>query len=203
MPAVTLPFTTGFTPAGGWVGTNYYNYILGDGDYVLNKKLEGLVLVTGNARLLARQDIQFRDGSTDDDGIEFAPGARLELYSDAKNAKLTGKKDKKKHPLSERTAFNSGGNATNFMFFGSDKLENLELSKSDEFTGIIYAPNTNIKLKAGSVKYYRCHLNGSIIGYDVTLEKNANVHYDENIANLEAESYVVESWSESGTAATL
>jgi hypothetical protein len=203
MPSVTPPFTSGFTPAGGWVGTNYYDYILNNGDYVLNQKLQGLVLVTGNARLLARQDIVFKDGSNDDDGIEFAPGARLELYCDSKNAKLTGKKDKKNKPLSDRTAFNSGGNATNFMFFGTDKLDVLNLSKSDEFCGIIYAPNTKITLKAGSVKYYRCHVNGSIIGYDVTLEKNANVHYDENIANLDADSYVVESWAESGSAGEL
>jgi hypothetical protein len=203
MPSVTLPFTAGFLPVGGFVGTNYYDYILASGDYVLNQKLEGKVLVTGQARFLAKQDIIFKDGSSDDDGIEFAPGATLELYVDAKNAKLTGKKDKKKAPLSERTAFNSGGNATNFLFFGTDKLEKLELSKCDEFVGIVYAPASEVKLKAGSVKYYRCHLNGAIIGYDVTLEKNANVHYDENVANLAADSYVVESWAESGTAGEL
>lgn len=199
MPSVTLPFTSGFTPSGGWVGTNYYDYILNSGDYVLNKKLEGKVLVTGKVRFLAKQDIQFKDGSTDDDGIEFDPGARLELYVDAKNVKFTGTKNKKKKPLSERTAFNEDGNATNFMFFGTDKVEHVDLAKCDEFVGLIYAPTAEVKLKAGSLKYYRCNLIGSIIGFDVSIEKNANLHYDENIANLENEGFVVESWAESGT----
>ena len=67
----------------------------------------------------------------------------------------------------------------------------------DEFTGIIYAPNANIKLKAGSPKYYRCHVFGALSGYQVTLEKNAHMHYDENISTADnAKNYVIESYQE-------
>ena len=67
----------------------------------------------------------------------------------------------------------------------------------DEFTGIIYAPNALVTLKAGSPKYYRCHVFGSISGYQVKLEKNAQVHYDENIASTDnSKNYIIESWKE-------
>jgi hypothetical protein len=194
MPSVIKPFNSASKPLGGTVDGVTYDYILGNGDWDLTK-LDGKVLVTGNARLLVRNDISFKDGPTDDEGIEFAPGGRLELYMDGKNAKLVGKKDPKKGPSLERT-FNPGGNATNFFYFGTDKNLTLEMKNIDEFNGIVYAPKAQITLKAGSLKYYRCHLYGSIQGFGVKLEKNANVHYDENIGSLPADSFVVESWRE-------
>ena len=197
IPSVTPPFTTGTTPIGGWIGTNYYKYILTGGvKWVLNGDLEGRVYVAGNAQFYVKKDIKFKDDMASDDGIEFAPGARLELYAGGKEAKFSGGKNKKKAIPSDKLAFNEEGNATNFMFYGTDKMEMVNLSKCDDFTGIVYAPNAEIKLKAGSIKYYRCNVMGALIGKKVTLEKNATFHYDENIANLEAEAFVVESWSE-------
>ncbi len=204
IPSVTPPFTTGATPSGGWIGTNYYNYILTGGiNWALNGDLEGKVYVAGNAKFYVKKDIKFKDDMSSDDGIEFAPGARLELYAGGKEAKFSGSKIKKKAIPSDKLAFNEQGNATNFMFYGTDKMEKVDLSKCDEFTGIVYAPNAEIKLKAGSIKYYRCNVMGALIGKTVTLEKNATFHYDENIANLEAEAYVIESWSEVASSAAL
>jgi hypothetical protein len=89
---------------------------------------------------------------------------------DGTETKFVGVKTKKK-ALSLRTAFNEDGNATNFLYFGTDRNTKVELAKMDEFTGIIYAPKAEVKLKAGSVKYYRCHLNGSIQGFKVKLRR--------------------------------
>ena len=204
MPSVIPPFRNGLVPIGGFVGTNYYNYILNDGDYVLNSTdLKGTVLVQGNARLLVKKNVNFKDDATSDDGIDFAAGGRLELYADGDSAKLVGKKDKKKGLISNQLGVNQGGNPTNFMFFGTDRLTKLEIAKNDDVTGIIYAPKAQITLKGGSPKYYHFTLQGAIMGYNVTLEKNISVHYDENIANLEAESYVVEQWNEIATPTTL
>ena len=196
MPSITPPFTTGTMPSGGTIDGTYYDYILTSGKWAINGNLQGKVHVSGNAQLYVKNDIKFKDGATDDDGIEFAPGATLALYGNGKEAKFVGKKDKKKAVPSERVAFNEGGNATNFMFYGTDRMELIELAKCDEFVGIIYAPKAEIKLKAGSPKYYRCNVTGALLGFKVKLEKNVTFHYDENIANLEAEAFVVESWSE-------
>jgi hypothetical protein len=194
MPPVVKPFTTGYSPTNGTIGGVFYNAIYGDGDYKVSQ-LKDKILIAGKARILVTDKIEFKDGAAEDDGIVFQPDARLEIYMDGTETKLVGVKTKKK-ALSLKTAFNEDGNATNFLYFGTDRNTKVELAKMDEFTGIIYAPKAEVKLKAGSVKYYRCHLNGSIQGFRVKLEKNANVHYDENIGTMEPDSYVVESWKE-------
>ena len=196
MPSVTPPFTTGLTPVGGFIGTNYYDYILTSGKWVKNGNLQGKVYVVGNAQFYVKNDIKFKDGATDDDGIEFAPGATLSLYCAGKEATFTGTKDKKKAIPSDRMGFNEGGNATNFLFYATDNLTTVNLSKCDEFTGIVYAPNAAITLKAGNPKYYHGEVIGALLGFKVKLEKNASLHYDENIANLESEGYVIENWTE-------
>ena len=203
MPSVTPPFTTGTAPSGGFIGTNYYDYILTSGNWAINGNLQGKVYVAGNATFYVKNDIKFNDAVNADDGIEFGPGATLSLYCNGKNATFAGSKVKKKAVASAKLAFNEDGNATNFIFYGTDRLTMVNLSKCDEFTGIVYAPNAEIKLKAGSIKYYHCNVIGSLQGRKVTLEKNASLHYDENIANLESESYVVESWSEVSASAAL
>src|SRR5262249_41911654 len=65
MPSVSKPFNNGAKPLGGIVNGISYDYILGDGDWDLTK-LDGQVLVTGNARLLVRNQIDFKDGANDD-----------------------------------------------------------------------------------------------------------------------------------------
>ena len=194
MPDLEMPYKNGISPIGGWVGTNYYDYILGDGDYEISK-LKGVVLVTGHARLLVKNKIEFKDGSTDSDGIVFDPNGYLEIWMEGKEAKLVGKKVKKSKPT-ERLGFNEDGKATNFFYFGGPKNEKLEMAKMDEFTGIVYAPNAKVIIKGGNPKYYKAHFYGAVMGYEVKLEKNANFHYDENIGSLPADSFVVESWRE-------
>jgi len=194
MPDVEVPFSTGFIPTGGWVGTNYYDYILPDGDYEL-EELKGSVLVTGNARLLVTKTIQFSEDPKDNHGIEFDSTARLEIYMAGKDAKLVGKKDKKSKP-SVKMCLNQEGNPTNFLYFGLRKHDKLEVKNMDDFTGIIYAPYTEITLKAGSTKYYHCNFHGAIMGERIKLEKNVSFHYDENLAGAAADIYLVESWEE-------
>ena len=194
MPSVVKPFNTGLSPGGGVIGTNTYDFILLNGDYKMSQ-LNGKVYVGGNARLLVTAKINFKDGNSDDEGIDFAPGARLELYMEGQDAVLAGNKNKK-NPTSLKRGFNTGGNTTNFFYFGTDKNTKLEISNADEFSGIIYAPKAAISIKAGSVKYYHMNVFGSIQGYSVKLEKNATFHNDETIGSLLADSYVVESWAE-------
>lgn len=195
MPAIARPFNSGIKPIGGFVGTNYYDVILPSGDWKINQ-FEGKVYVAGDARLLVTSKMEFKDGSSDDDGIEFGPGARLQLYVECKEAKLVGKKRKKKD-TSQNLAFNEEGNATNFLYYGLDKNEKLTLSKMDEFVGVIYAPNAAVTIKGGNAKYYKCNVFGSVSGLKVTMERSVNFHYDENIASTDGlRTYVIESWKE-------
>ena len=199
MPDVQQPFNNGSHPSGGFVGTNYYDYILNDGDYKVSQlggNGRGKVYVAGNARLLVTAKIDFQNDDNLDEGIEFAPTARLELYMQGQDAHLRGKKDKK-NPNSLKRSFNPNGNTTNFLYYGlPSHTGDLELKNMDQFCGLIYAPGAHIKLTAGSLKYYRCHFFGTIIGYNVEMQKNANLHYDENMTNLGVDNYVIESWRE-------
>ena len=195
MPPVVAPFAAAPKPIGGLVGTNYYDVILPAGDWQLGN-FKGLVYVSGGARLLVTGNITFDDSATTDEGIEFAAGASLKVYMKGQTARFVGRKTKKK-VITTQTCFNEGGNATNFLYYGLNNNTEINLSKMDEFTGIIYAPNANIKLKAGSPKYYRCHVFGALSGYQVTLEKNAHMHYDENISTADnTKNYVIESYQE-------
>jgi len=204
MPEVEVPFSGGFTPSGGWVDTNYYDYILNSGDYKLSQ-LKGAVLVAGNARILVTDKIEFSEDPKDDHGIAMDPGASIEIYMAGKEAKIRGKKDKKIKKKTKKgvdytntTAFyiNGLGNPTNFFYYGLKKNNKVELKNLDDFTGIIYAPSAEIKIKAGSTKYYHCNIHGAVMGKKVKLEKNVSFHFDENIGNLPADSFVVESWEE-------
>jgi hypothetical protein len=195
MPSVVLPFTTGVPPVSGFVGTNHYDMILDDGDYKVGN-LKGKVLVRGNARILASGSVNFDTDPKKDQGIEIDPGAHLEIYADCKDVIMTGKKNKK-NQTSLRMGLNQGGNATNCFIYGTDKVKNMELHNMDTFTGVIYAPNAEVKLKAGSPKYYHCDVFGAISGFRVTLEKNATFHYDENVGTTPGmRQYVITSWRE-------
>ncbi len=195
MPSVVLPFTTGVPPLSGLVGTNFYDMILDNGDYKVGN-LKGKVLVRGNARILANGNVNFNTDPNKDEGIEMDPGARLEIYADCRDVTMTGKKNKKNR-TSLRMGLNAGGNATNCFLFGTDKCQNINLHNMDSFTGVIYAPNAEVKLKAGSLKYYHCDVFGAISGLKVTLEKNATFHYDENVGTAKGfRQYVITSWVE-------
>ena len=195
MPPVVKPYNSAVTPSGGFVGTNYYDTILAAGDWKISQ-FKGKVYVSGDARLLVTAKVEFKDGASDDDGIEFGPGGRLQLYVDCQDATIVGKKTKKK-AVSLQTSFNEDGNATNFVYYGTDKNTTLQLSKMDEYVGVIYAPNANVTLKAGSPKYYHCNVYGSISGYRITLEKNAHFHYDEALVATDSlRKYIISSWKE-------
>ena len=198
MPEVTKPFNVSTGPAtknNQTIDGEFYDTVYYTGDYKVSQ-LKGRIYIDGSARILVTSKIDFKDGSGDEDGIDIADSGRLEIYMEGKDAKLVGRKNKKKNPLSEQTGFNADGNTTNFYYFGLDKNTKLDLSKIDKFSGIIYAPSAEVTLKAGSVKYYRCEVHGSIQGKKVKMEKNAHLHYDENIGSLPADSFVVESWKE-------
>ena len=195
MPPVVLPFTTGVPPLSGFVGTNYYDMILDKGDYKVGN-LKGKVLVRGTARILATGNVNFSTDPRKDEGIEIDPGARLEIYADCMNVTMTGKKNKK-NTTSLKMGLNAGGNATNSFLFATDKCTSIDFHNMDTFTGVVYAPNAEVKLKAGSPKYYHCDVFGSISGKRITLEKNATFHYDENVGTAPGfRQYVIKSWRE-------
>ena len=96
-----------------------------------------------------------------------------------------------------RRLFLAALDITDLYVFGTDKCEKIELHNMDSFTGVIYAPNAEVKLKAGSPKYYHCHVFGAISGLKVTLEKNVDFHYDENVGETPGfRLYVIKSWRE-------
>jgi len=191
-PEVEVPFKAGLPPMGGVVGTNTYDYILPSGNYEMSK-LTGKVLVTGQAKLLVTEEIAFNTVGTANDGIEFAPGAQLEIYMAGKFAQFIGKNN----GAGFMRTFNPGGNATNFFFYGLEGNEHVDLEYIDEFVGMIYAPNAEIVLRTTpSSQEFPFHAAKAIMGRRVRLEKSLSFHYDENVRKLPPDHYVVGSWEE-------
>ncbi len=79
-PDVNPPFTGGaFTPGGGTVDGDYYNYVLGDGNYQLSSlKISGQkdMIVTGHAVLYVTGDVDISGQAY----VHIAPDASLEMY---------------------------------------------------------------------------------------------------------------------------
>ena len=175
---VRVPWTTGgVLPTGGKVGSTNYQYILGTGKWELGKvDLKSPMLVTGNAVLYVTGDFK----ATDD--IQINSGASLTLY-------MAGSK----FEVSDKNISLSGGNATQFQYYGLPNNKTIKLTKHDAtFTGIIYAPNAKVMIDGNS------DVIGSIVGKCVHLKHNGQMHFDEgiNTRGTEADVYALKTWTE-------
>jgi hypothetical protein len=175
LPPVEMPFNGGaFTPGPGLIGLTLYDYVLGSGNYQL-RSFGGKVRVTGNAVLLVTERVQFTGG----DQIEIAPGASLRLYVAAADAAIGG-----------NGIINESGLSTGFTYYGLPSNRNLALGGGAEFTGLIYAPNTDVDLK--------CYIiNGAVVCNSAHLNGNTSFHFDEALKNIKyLTRYTIVSWDE-------
>lgn len=86
---------------------------------------------------------------------------------------------------------------TKFMLFGTDSFTgDMEWNSNTDFYGAVYVPRANVIYNSAANFY------GSIMGKYVDIASQANIHYDEALANLEivpgsmGSYYLVKSWQE-------
>lgn len=173
MPATTAPFTSGLAPGSGTIGTNYYDNVLGSGNYVLTK-LQDNTIVTGNAVLYVTGDIKMAT----DEKLVIAPGASLKLYCGSSGA-VFGYID------------NQNTNPNTFIYYGLPVNKTIDLQGQDGLIGCFYAPEASLTLNGHSTLY------GSIVASGAKLNGNAAIHYDESLRKvLPRRGFIITAWNE-------
>jgi hypothetical protein len=178
---VKAPFSSGYSiPVGGTDsdGTRY-TYVLEGKDYQLSS-FQGKVLVTGDAVLHVTDWMEF----TGNDVIIIQPGASLKLYVSAPEALIGG-----------QGIMNLDGNALSFQYLGLPSNQILQYQGNGEFTGVVYAPDTDFYLGGGGNNIY--DFIGASITKTVQMNGHYRFHYDESLSRLgPIRDYIVTAWNE-------
>lgn len=162
MPDATVPFTGGFTPSAGWVGTNFYDYFLFEGDYVLTS-FAGNAIVLRSARLYVTSFFNLSGRNR----LVIAPGASLKLYVRPPSAFIGG-----------GGVVNQTGNATNFQYYGLPGNTNVSLV-TNSLIGVLYAPGAHFVFNSATGSN---HLSGAVVSRTASVSGAAQIHFDERLA---------------------
>lgn len=162
--------------------TETFAVILGDGDYYttsLSLSGHSKMLVKGHARIVITDDFQMSGQSQ----VIIQEGASLEVYLDNKAS------------LSGNGVMNLNNNALYYKIFGTPNVSNIKLSGNAEFTGIIYAPQSEFHLGGGGNTAY--DFVGAAVVSEAKLNGHFNFHYDELLGRQGGTGlYKLTSWNE-------
>jgi hypothetical protein len=176
---VTLPSGSGWTPDGGTVDGQTYDYIL-DSRYFELSHFTGKVLVTGDAVLHVTENILFEGN----DFVELAPGASLVIYMSGESTTFAGNGN-----------WNQNGSALALQYWGLPTNTHVELAGNGSFTGTVYAPSAALHLNGGGKDIY--DFVGASISKTIELDGKVQFHYDEALADVGPNrGYIVDSWNE-------
>ncbi len=181
-PDVTVPFTSGATPANGTIGNTNYAVVIASGNYVmsaLNLSSQQKMIVTGQASLYVSGDISMSGQSF----IYLVPGARLTLYCGG-SASLTG-----------NGVANANLDALSFQYYGLPSNTSLALSGNAAFTGVIYAPEAAFSMNGGGNNTY--DFVGAAVASTINMNGHFHFHYDESLGQRgPGAGYTLTSWNE-------
>jgi hypothetical protein len=133
-------------------------------------------LVTGDATLLVTRKVNI----TGDSFIRILPGARLKLYVAAPRAHVAG-----------QGVVNESSQPASFIYYGLPSNQHLAVSGEGEFAGVIYAPDTSLRLN-GTGEFY-----GGVVAKEATMNGDFNFHFDESLGRLKELQHIqVVNWNE-------
>ncbi len=114
--------------------------------------------------------------------ITVTPGSRLRIYTEG-DVKIAG-----------NGLFNENDSPDTFQLWGTSTAaiaQDIQIAGNGALTGIIYAPNGNIRINGNG------DVMGAAVGRHVTITGNAAFHYDESLANWSASSpFGITRWRE-------
>jgi len=186
IPDAPLPPPGGFTalPGGGYVGSTYYDHILGgsvgSGQVVysltdLQMNSSQRILIQGDVVLKISGNLQM----TGQSAIEIATTGQLNMYVSGNTASIGGGGivNQTKDPL-------------RFGYFGAKTNTRLDLDGTSGFYGVVYAPYADLNLAGGSILF------GGTVTKTVKATGGFTMHYDQCLDNGGAGRYIVTSWDE-------
>ncbi|NQU09439.1 hypothetical protein HQ590_01500 [bacterium] len=138
----------------------------------VDPKKGGDVVINGNVRLYVTGIVQFSDVPS----LRIPDGSSLEIYVGGE-VSITGS-----------GIHNGSGLAANNQWYGLSTSIDWKLSGDNNFIGVVYAPNAEVKL-AGSANFI-----GAFVG-DLMDVSPKNLHYDEALGkSVTKDGYTVLSW---------
>ena len=180
-PDVLPPFQTAVPPDGDEIDGVNYTWILGYGNYLLNKgitfKTGDKILVVGRARVYVTGDFIMQGSAS----IIMTPGASLELYVGGANTSIG--------------AVNNPGNCATFSYFGLPGNTSISLAGNNSFLGSIYAPNAALSMSGGGNN--DIDFQGACAVKTMSINGHFKLHFDENLKRKgPVRGYQVTSWDE-------
>jgi len=169
--------------------TSYDYYILGSPtnlppiDYYVDQLPGGNIFVKGNARLVVAGSLDVA-GNKPANQITLDTDAKLEMWVGVTSCKLSG-----------NGVINPTGFAQNFICWCTDSVTDVSLNGNGEFTGILIAPNGNVRLNGGgkaSEDFIGC-----LLANNITLNGKFNFHYDEALRSYNGTGrFTIQEWNE-------
>jgi Putative Ice-binding-like adhesive domain len=171
---VSPPFdpSTAATPF-SFVSNSTTIYILTSTNYAMTSltlHAGDLMNVIGNASLYVIGSVLMQSSGATASAINISPGANLRLYVGGTNAAL------------QQVNVSSGGNASQFEYFGLPANTNLTWQVNAEFVGTIYAPEAKLSLGGGGQNAY--DYEGACVVNSITINGHVNFHFDENLKRV-------------------
>jgi len=118
------------------------------------------------------------------DSITIATGGGLTSYSGGDSVVIGG-----------NGVFNQTGYAANLMFYGTPSVTSLTLNGNGEFTGVVVAPNANVRLNGGGTGVD--DFSGSMLVNSVKMNGHFRFHYDEALSRIpNTGRFLITSWDE-------
>ncbi len=154
-----------------------------DSELITGDHKYGSLDLSGNADLTLSGDVRIyvtgditTDGNTD---VIINYGSNAKIYHDG-NVNI-----------SSNSEWNTSQNPADLQFYGTTSVSTVTCTGNAEIRGALYAPSANIYLQGNA------DICGAVIGNTVSMEGNANIHYDEEFANeTSAVGYKVYAWQE-------
>ena len=165
------------------VASDRYDYVLSADRYELpGLRMSGSqrLIVTGtNVTLYIQGDLAMTGQSE----IHIAPGASLTLYAGG-DVNLAG-----------NGVMNYTLDASHFSLFGLPTCHNIAISGNAAFTGVIYAPQADVRMNGGGNDKY--DVVGAIVANTAEMHGHFQFHYDEALGRARIlAKYSVASWRE-------
>jgi choice-of-anchor A domain-containing protein len=159
-----------------------YAYVAGSGNYQVNAlSMQGQeeLLITGDTVLYVVGDLSMAGNSQ----ITIMPGASLKIFVGGQ-ASLAG-----------NGIMNLGQDSTKYALYGLPTCSKIDVSGNASFTGVIYAPEADVKLNGSGQNVY--DISGAVVANTAYFKGNFQFHYDERLGREGGKSqYRVAFWSE-------
>jgi hypothetical protein len=159
--------------------TNTYNYVLmGDRKYVASS-LSGSICVAGpNVTLV------MPNGLSGAESFTFNQGANVLVYSGGSSVTINGNQ-----------YLNPNFNPASFIVFCTPSVTTFTLNGNGQFTGVLVAPNANIKMNGGGNS--NVDFCGSLMVNSCTMNGHYSFHYDESLSHQPSNGrFLISGWDE-------